>query len=167
MGRRKPARKVEFDDIVSSAFAESNRDALVIVLQIHLTLEALLIEMIELVGGPDENIPQRFPAKTDFLVKRQKMPEHLRKGFNHMNDFRNDVAHIFSFPLDLSKALELARNLEAHGIEFTDSVGHYSEETAAEYYGGLEGVLYEIGWSILHAAAFHLFEIGGRELWST
>lgn len=166
MDKRKPARKVEFDDIISDAFAGSNLDALGIVLQIHLTLEALLIEMIELVGRPDVKIPRTFPSKTEFLVKRRKIPDDLRKAFNQMNDFRNDIAHIFSYPLNLSKALELARTLQSHGIEFSDSVGHYSEETAAEYYGGLEGVLYELGWSVLHEAAMSLFEIGGRELWA-
>lgn len=165
MGQRKPARKVEFDDILAGAFIGRNLDALGIVLKIHLTLETLLIEMIELVGGPDVKIPRTFPGKTEFLVKRQKMPDGLRKAFDHMNGFRNDIAHIFSYPLDLSKALKLARTLESYGVEFTDSVGHYPEETATEYYGGLEGVLYEIGCSVLQEAATHLSEIGGRALW--
>lgn len=166
MSKRKPERLVQLNDVISEAFDNADLSAIASVLQIHLTLEALLIEMIETVDDALPKLPHTFPDKTEFLAKRQKLPAHLKEAFDHFNDFRNDIAHIFAFRLDLAKALELARNLQSLGVDFTDNAGHYSEEEAIEYYGGLEGILAEIGWCILAEASFQLQELGGRDIFS-
>lgn len=141
-------------------------EALGIVLQAHLTLEALLIEMCEIVKSEEQAVPLSFPGKTKFLAETQKLPFYLQEAFDHFNNFRNDVAHIFSFKLDLATALELARTLEDTGIDFSDSVGHLSQSDATKYYGGLEGVLAEIGWCVLFEASNNLVELGGRDIFS-
>ena len=83
-----------------------------------------------------------------------------------MNDFRNDFAHVFGHRVTVAEVLRLARDLEEFGIDFSDSAGHYSEADAMQYYGGLLGILSEVGWCFLYEAAFILMENGGRDIFS-
>ena len=86
--------------------------------------------------------------------------------FDKINEIRNDAAHIFGHQITISSALALARDLESLGVDFSDSMGHYSEEEAVEYYDGLRGILAEIGWCVLFHAATILQEAGGRDIFA-
>ncbi|MEF3367021.1 hypothetical protein V3H18_10800 [Methylocystis sp. 9N] len=161
---RKPSRDVQLDDIIAGQWIGVDSDALAIALKIHLALEAILIEMIRLFQPDDKIYKLSFPQKTEKLVQQGYILSADKSAFDRFNDFRNDFAHIFGHRVTLEYALALARDLEALGIDFSDSVGSYSEAEATEYYGGFFGVLEEIGWNILYHAAYNLRERGGRDI---
>lgn len=163
---RKPSRQVELDDIIAGQILGDDPEVIALVMKIHLALEALLIEMISTFRADEKIYRLPFPAKTELLEKEGIIGTGDRAAFDRLNDFRNDFAHIFDHRVTLLDALALARDLEANGVDFSDSVGHYSPEIAAEYYDGMLGVLNEVGWCILFHAAYCLSQVGGREIFS-
>ncbi|AYM60895.1 hypothetical protein [Agrobacterium fabrum] len=163
---RKPSRKVELDDIIAGQILGEDPDVIALVMKIHLALEALLIEMMRAFSTDDKIYKLSFPTKTEALEKHGLIGNTDRAAFDRFNDFRNDFAHIFAHQVTLAGVLCLARDLEAQGVDFSDSVGHYSEAQASEYYGGRLGVLEEVGWCILFHASHTLCEAGGRNIFS-
>lgn len=163
---RKPSRNVELDDIISGQILGDDPVVIALVMKIHLALEALLIEMILTFRTDDKIYKLNFPTKTEILEKQGLISSAGRAAFDRINDFRGDFAHIFAHRVTLADALALARDLEAQGVDFSDSVGHYSEAQADEDYGGLLGVLEEVGWCILFHASCVLSEAGGRDIFS-
>lgn len=163
---RKPSRAVELEDIISAHIIGDDPEIISTVLNTHLALEAILIEALGLLQAGDKKFYHTFPAKTSWLAAQGVIKEEDKAAFDRFNDFRNDLAHIFGHQITLADALALARDLEALGIDFSDSVGHYSEADASEYYDGIIGVLAEIGWCILFHAAHLLMEAGGRDIFS-
>lgn len=163
---RKPSRVVELEDIISSQIIGDDPEIISIVVKTHLALEAILIEALELLQAGKKAIQSSFPAKTEWLAAQNVIEVDDKKAFDHFNDFRNDLAHIFAHKVTLAEVLALARELEDFGVDFSDSVGLYSEDEANEYYDGIIGVLAEIGWCILFHAAWLLREAGGRDIFS-
>lgn len=163
---RKPSRNVELDDIITGQILGEDSDVIALVIKIHLALEALLIEMIRTFRTDDKIYKLHFPTKTETLEKQGLISSTDRAAFDRFNDFRGDLAHIFAHRVTLADALALARDLEAQGVDFSDSVGCYSEAQASEYYGGMLGVLEEVGWCILFHASHALSEAGGRNIFS-
>lgn len=163
---RKPSRAVELDDIISSQIIGDDPELIALVLKIHLALEAILIEFIRLTDPSDKVYKLSFPAKTSALLSNGAISAGDRAAFELVNDFRNDFAHIFGHSVTLAQTLEFARALERHGVDFSDSAGHYNEQQAIEYYGGTLGILAEAGWCILFHAAHLLMEAGGRDIFS-
>lgn len=161
---RKPSRAVELDDIISSEIIGDHPNVVAIILKTHLALEALLIEMIRMSRSDDKLYKLSFADKTNWLVANHVIDTTDKVAFDRFNDFRNDIAHIFGHTTSLGDVLKLACDLEADGIEFSDSAGHYSEVEAEEFYGGTEGILAEIGWCILAHAGFLLHQAGGRDI---
>jgi hypothetical protein len=161
---RKPSRKVELDDIISSQILGNDPDVIAMVMKIHLALETLMIEMISVFRTDDKIYKLSFPGKSKLLETQGIISINDKAALDRFNDFRNDFAHIFGHEVSLSDALALARDLEANGVEFSDSVGHYPEAVAKEYFDGMLGVLSEIGWCILFHATWLLREAGGREI---
>jgi len=161
---RRPSRQVELEDIISGQILGNDPDVIALVMKVHLALEALLIEMITTFRTDDKIYKLSFPGKTELLHKQGLISASDQAAYDRFNDFRNDFAHIFGHEVTLSDALELARDLEAHGVDFSDSVGHYAPAQAEEHYGGMLGVLSEIGWCILFHAAYGLSEAGGRDV---
>ena len=164
---RRPARDVTLDDIISGQILSDDPEVIALVMKIHLALEALLIETIRFFTTDEKIYKLSFPGKTKLLEKQRLIGARDRAAFDRLNDFRNDFAHIFGHRVTLADALALARDLEALGVDFTDSVGHYPEGTAALYYGGMSGVLEEVGWCILFHAAHSLSEAGGRYIFGS
>ena len=163
---RKPSRGVELDDIISNQIVGDNSAIIALVMKVHLALEAIIIEMIKTFDISQNVYRLTFPQKLSCLIERGVISHHDRLAFEAINDFRNDFAHIFGHKVTLPEGLELARRLEEFGIDFSDSIGHYSEEDATQYFGGLQGVLEEIGWCTLFHAAYLLNEAGGRDVMS-
>lgn len=163
---RKPSRSVELDDIISSQIIGDDPELIALALKIHLALEAILIEMLKTFDPSDKPYKLNFPGKTEALVGHGAISLDDQAAFDLFNDFRNDFAHIFGHSVSLSQTLALARALEAHGVDFSDSAGHYTDEQATEYYGGTIGILEEVGWCILFHAAHLLMEAGGRDIFS-
>ena len=161
---RKPSRQVQLDDIISEQILGDDPDVIALVMKIHLALEAILIELISRVRSDDKIFRLVFPAKTELLEKLGLIQTSDRAAFDRFNDFRNDFAHIFGHRVSLEDALALARDLEDCGIDFSDSVGHYSLADATRNYGGMLGVLEEVGWCILFHAGYLLVEAGGRSI---
>ena len=161
---RKPSRQVELDDIISGQILGDDPQVIALVMKIHLALEALLIEMISTFRTDDGIFRLSFPAKTKLLETHRVISASDRSAFDRLNDFRNDFAHIFGHQVALPDALALARDLEKHGVDFSDSVGRYSPDVADEYYDGMLGVLEEVGWCILFHGASCLSQIGGRDI---
>lgn len=164
MAKLKPARLVDLDDIISNQIIGDDPELIALVMRIHLALEALLIETIHTIDPGDRVYGLNFPQKTELLASTGLITAGAKQAFDAFNAFRNHFAHVFGHKVTLPELLSLARSLEQHGIDFSDSVGHYSPETASEYYGGSEGVLAEIGWCLLFDAAEYLREAGGREI---
>ncbi|MGX7742329.1 hypothetical protein [Rhodopseudomonas parapalustris] len=164
---RKPRRDVRLDDIITGQILGADSEVLALVLKIHLALEAILLEMMKMYRSDDGIYRLSFPHKTDELQRRGYILVIDKSALDRFNEFRNDFAHIFGHEVVLSDAMALARDLESSGIDFSDSVGRYTDDEATEYYGGLFGVLEEVGWCILSHAAFVLSERGGRDLFST
>lgn len=161
---RKPQRDVELDDIISNQIIGEDSEVIALVMKIHLALEAILIEAIRTFDADDKIYKLSFPAKAARLVTAGLATDRDRQAFEALNDFRNDFAHIFGHRVTLDEVLALARKLEALGVDFSDSAGHQTEDEAIQGYGGLLGVLEEIGWCILFHAAYLLSQAGGRDL---
>jgi len=160
---RKPRRDVELDDIISGQILSNDPEVIAIVMKIHLALEALMIEMISMFRTDDKIYNLSFPGKSELLKTQGVISDDDKAALDRFNDFRNDFAHIFGHEVSLGNALALARDLEAKGVELSDSVGHYPEPKAEEHFDGMLGVLSEIGWCILFHATWLLREAGGRE----
>ncbi|GGD81008.1 hypothetical protein [Rhizobium anhuiense] len=163
---RKPSRDVELDDIIAGQILGDDPDVIALAMKIHLALEALLIQILLTFRADDKIYKLHFPAKTEVLEKQGLISSADRAAFDRFNDFRGDFAHIFAHRVTLADALALARDLEAQGVDFSDSVGHYSEAQASEYYGGMLGVLEEVGWCILFHASRALSVARGRDIFS-
>jgi hypothetical protein len=163
---RKPRRDVELDDIIAGQILGDDPDVVALAMKMHLALEALLIEMILTFRTDDKIYKLHFPTKTEILEKQGLISSKDRAAFDRINDFRGDFAHIFAHRVTLADALALARDLEAFGVDFSDSVGRYSEAQANEYYDGILGVLEEVSWCILFHASQALSEAGGRDIFA-
>lgn len=163
---RKPGRTVELDDIIAGQILGDDPDVIALVMKIHLALEALLIETILTFRSDEKIYKLHFPTKTEILEQQGLITSAERAAFDRINEFRGDFAHIFAHRVTLADALSLARDLEALGVDFSDSVGHYSEAHAIENYGGMLGVLEEVGWCVLVHASQTLSEAGGRDIFS-
>lgn len=164
---RKPARDVNFDDILSGNFYGPEQASLIDpILRGHLTLEAILVEIIQTRLPGDRAWKWNFPTKTQYLIDNNMMPPGLKPAFDKINDLRNDFAHSFGHSVTPKYLLNMATELEEAGIDFSDSIGHYPEDTALEYYSGIEGILSEILWCVLFEAAFILGANGGRTLFA-
>ena len=163
---RSPLRLVELNDIISSEILRDGDEALALILRVHLALEALLIEALYLNAPPAIRIPRSFPDKTKELSEKQLLSGDDEIAFNRFNDFRNDVAHTFGHVVTIRMVLDLARHLEDLGVDFSDSVGRVSEQEALTEWGGVVGILAEIGWCLLFHAGWRLSEAGGRDIFS-
>jgi hypothetical protein len=163
---RKPSRLVELDDIISNQVLGDDPEVIALVMRMHLALEAILIEHLRSFRSDDKIYKLSFPAKTELLEREGRITSADKQAFDKLNDFRNDFAHIFGHRVGISETLKLARELESCGVDFSDSIGHYSENDAAAYYDGLLGVLAEVGWCVLFHAAYRLNESGGRDIFA-
>ena len=163
---RRAERLVELEDLLSSQFYGDSQPMVGVVLRTHLALEALLVELIGTTKFSEQAWKWSFPKKTDVLLAEGLISSNDKQAFDIYNDLRNDFAHIFAKSIELSEMLALARELENLGIDFSDSVGAYSEEQAGEYYDGMLGVAAEISWCILFHAAYILAASGGRDIFS-
>lgn len=161
---RKPSRQVDLNDIISGQILGDDPEVIVLVMKIHLSLEAILIEFISLKQSGDKIYRMPFPAKTEVLERLGLIQGSDREAFDRLNDFRNDFAHIFGHRVTLEDALALANDLESYGVDFSDSIGRYTAEEATVYYAGMIGVLEEVGWCILFHAGFLMFEARGRSI---
>lgn len=163
---RRASRRVELEDILSSRFFGEDDPLVGIVVRTHLALECMLVELIEMTDQTFPAWKRPFPEKTGKLLKEGVIRPADKNAFDAYNDLRNDFAHIFSHKVTLSEILASARKLESFGVDFSDSVGRYSEAEAEEYYDGEIGVMAEISWCILFHAAYLLGERGGRQIFS-
>ena len=163
---RRHSRLVELEDILSSSFFCEANTLLEPVLKTHLAIEACLVEMIQITCSDDMCWRWSFPQKTKWLRGGGYLSQSDKEALDLYNDLRNDFAHIFGHSVDLKQLLLLAKILENHGIEFSDSVGDYSEEKAIEYYDGPQGVAAEISWCILSHVTNLMRENGGRNVFS-
>ncbi|MBO6835959.1 MAG: hypothetical protein JJ878_13145 [Alphaproteobacteria bacterium] len=163
---RGPKRLVELEDIVWEAVLDSREPILDAVLHTHLALEALLIEMLEPGLNSRAALRASFPDKTKRLVNTKRITENQKIAYDRLNDARNDIAHTFGLSIDAEWLLQLARDLEAAGIDFSDSMGHYTVEEALEYHNGFRGLMAEICWCVLYDAGYTLMELGGRDIFS-
>lgn len=163
---RRPAREVELDDIVWQGVLDGADDAIDVLLKTHLALEAIVVEMLKPSQSCDGYLRWGFPQKTKFLEVSGIIEPSDKQAFDKLNDYRNDAAHIFGHRIAVADLLALACDLEALGVDFSDSLSQYTEDEAIEYYDGKRGILAEIGWCILFHAAFRLHESGGREIFS-
>lgn len=163
---RRASRMVELEDILSSNFFNDHNDLINPILKGHLALEAILVDLIKNFEASDKIWGWSFPAKTKFLLDKNMLSSSQKEAYDEFNNLRNDFAHIFGHEMTLKIILDLAKSLEAKGIDFSDSAGQYSEEQASEYYDGIEGVLAEVIWCVLFDAAHTLSQNGGRDLFS-
>jgi hypothetical protein len=108
---RKPAKTVTLQDIVWSAFEPDTESLLDPTLRGHLTIEALLIELIELRRRDDAIYRFSFPDKADFCAKNGLISKLQRDSLIEFNEWRNDFAHIFGHAPRFADIHGLARNL--------------------------------------------------------
>lgn len=105
------------------------------VLFYHLTLEALLIEIIR----RDPNAPTEkqlskfmFAKKADECLKLGKLSQELHSAVLALNRVRNQYAHELGFEISFDAALALAKTCGAAGVEFTDGVDGCTLDQAKE-----------------------------------
>ena len=163
---RKATRSIELEDIISTNFFGDNDMIIGVVLRSHLALEACIVELVQINKSDDAIWKKSFPHKTFYLVSNGHIGQSDKEAFDLYNDFRNDFAHIFDHKVGLEDVLALAVKLEKLGVDFSDSVGHYTPMEATEYYGGIEGVMAEIAWCILFHASYLLLKNGGRDIFA-
>lgn len=163
---RKAARSVTLQDMLEIVSDRKADQILSATLKGHLALEALLMELIELKSQDTKIWKWSFPQKTQFLFDEDIISTSLKEALDKVNDFRNDYAHIFGHESDVPSVLNLAKNLAAGGVEFTDNFESLPQETAVAWYGDELGLLAEIFKHLLLDTASILEEIGGRDLLS-
>lgn len=95
------------------------------VLFYHLTLEALLTEIIKRSpNAPTETKLRRltFAKKADECLRLGKLSAELHAAVMALNKVRNLYAHELGFEIKFDAALNLARACGEAGAEFTDGV---------------------------------------------
>ncbi|MDE0507190.1 MAG: hypothetical protein OXI17_00970 [Gammaproteobacteria bacterium] len=164
---RKAARLIELEDILSSSFFGEDDPLIGPILKTHLAIEACLVEMIQITRPDDTCWGWKFLKKTKWLRSQGVITQSDKEALDLYNDLRNDFAHIFGHSIDLKQLLIMAKNLENFGIEFSDSIGNYSQKKAVEDYDGSQGVVAEISWCILSHVTILMRENGGRDIFSS
>ncbi|MHB8283645.1 MAG: hypothetical protein ACYDD1_03120 [Caulobacteraceae bacterium] len=165
MPKLKAARPVGLDDIISSAFVDDG-SLLGPTLRGHLALQALLVELIQVRVPSDSAWDLNFPGHTQKAVDLGLLPPHLKPALDRFNRFRNTFAHVFGHAVAVEDVHALARELEGHGVDFSDSLGNRPLNDAVSNYGGDLGILQEILWCLCFEIAHALMEAGGRDLLS-
>jgi hypothetical protein len=163
---RRLARPVQLEDILSSAFQPNPASLLDPTLRGHLTIEALLIELIQLRRLDDKVYRMSFPDKAEHLAKEGLIHGGLRDALIAFNEWRNDFAHVFAHQARFADVHDLAAELEGYGVDFSGSVGSQPAVEASENYDGDKGVLAEILWCLGFEVAHALVEAGGRDLFA-
>jgi hypothetical protein len=105
------------------------------VLFYHLTLEALLTEVIK--RGPDAPTESKlrklmFAKKADECLRLGKLSPELHAAVLALNKVRNLYAHELGFEISFDAALELARVCGDAGADFTDGVDECTISEAKE-----------------------------------
>ncbi len=95
------------------------------VLFYHLTLEALLTEVIK--RGPNAPTDSKlkklmFAKKADECLRFGKLSPELHTAVLALNKVRNQYAHELGFEISFDAALKLAKVCGEAGAEFTDGV---------------------------------------------
>ncbi|WP_147458951.1 hypothetical protein [Pseudomonas coronafaciens] len=105
------------------------------VLFYHLTLEALMVEIIRRdPNGPGESKLKRlsFAKKAEECLGLEKISSELHAAVLALNKVRNQYAHRLGYEISFEAALALAKLCSAAGVEFTDDVDSCTVEQAKE-----------------------------------
>jgi hypothetical protein len=163
---KKPNRSVQLEDTLYGEIS-APRPWLSTTLVAHLTIEALIAELLHTV--PNSGDPwkaQGFAAKAHRAVQFELIDQNLLDALLRFNSFRNQCAHVFDFRPDLVAVVQLAADMDRHGVDFSDSPANYAPDKAGEYFGGVEGILAYIGGNLAFEMAHLLLERGGRDVFS-
>ncbi|PVZ08650.1 hypothetical protein SAMN05660463_04496 [Pseudomonas sp. URIL14HWK12:I9] len=103
------------------------------VLFYHLTLEALMVEIVRRdPNGTGESKLRRlsFAKKTDECLRLEKISSELHAAVLALNKVRNQYAHELGYEISFEAALALAKLCGAAGVEFTDDFDSCTVEQA-------------------------------------
>ncbi len=165
---RRPARSVTLDDIFSGILLnEDDPELITLVIKVHLALEAMLIELHQTKSSDKlEFLRLNFPHKTRRLVKMDLLAMEDKRAFDRINDFRNDVAHVWGHRVDFERVGLLARALAGDGVDFDNDLGDLSDEDIYEFNVAPFNVFEKIGVGVLLHAAVILADADGRDLFA-
>lgn len=131
---------------IENYFKESASSLLGEVLYYHLTLEALLTELIRSSGdAPSERILDRmtFKKKADECFRMGKLTSSMHGAVSELNKVRNRYAHELGYKITFEEVLALANQCGAAGVEFTDNVNGATKAQAQEMGYETLGLLHE------------------------
>ncbi|MDE1714908.1 hypothetical protein PWG14_20685 (plasmid) [Chromobacterium amazonense] len=103
------------------------------VLYYHLTLEALLTEIIKRERcGPSEQklIKMMFAKKAEECLKLEKITAKLYEALLALNKVRNHYAHQLDYEITFEATLALAKICGEAGVEFTDGINQCNIDQA-------------------------------------
>ena len=139
------------------------KDALVLILIGHLSIEYLLIEIIGLrYTNKEKAWKLNFPQKADKCVELDFISEDMAEGLKAYNSLRNDLAHILGYKFTFSDVFDLAGKVARAGFVFTDDTIWLDRKLAQEWYG-MNGVINEVTKNIYLDLALVLRENGGED----
>ncbi len=142
------------------------KDALILILTGHLSIEYLLIEIIGLRCTDKEKLWRwNFPKKVEKCVELDFISKGMAEGLNALNDVRNDFAHILGHKLTFDDAFDLVGKVARAGFIFTDDNIWDDRQLSQEWYG-IDGVIDEVVRNIYLDLAFILNENGGEDYMS-
>ena len=162
---RQAVRAVGLDDIIGNILHDDG-PLLALTLRAHLSLEALLVELINTVEPGDHVWKWNFPTKTDKAVQHGLVRSELKVALDRLNDFRNDFGHIFGHSVGLIQVHALAQDIGPLAFDAFEGVDLSSIEETAESYGGDLGILTELLWTLGFELASELMERGGRDVFA-
>jgi hypothetical protein len=105
------------------------------VLFYHLTLEALLTELIKRTPESPEGSKlngMMFAKKAALCAELGKLTPELHHALSKLNKVRNRYAHELGYEVSFEEALSVAETCGKAGVEFTDSVDSCSVAEAKE-----------------------------------
>lgn len=158
---RKPAKPPSIDFLLEN---HPQRDILIVILVGHLSIEYLLVAMIQLKYSYSDKIwGWSFPAKVDKCVEGNLITNLMGKTLKSINDLRNDYAHILGHRLKFDDVFTIAVHAANAGFEFSDDTLWKDRQLSKKWYG-LNGIVNELFKNVYIDLGFILLENGGPDL---
>ncbi|QDU32885.1 hypothetical protein KS4_09240 [Poriferisphaera corsica] len=137
---RKAKIKPQFDMWLNQ---NPQRDLIVTILVGHLTIEAMLVELLQIKNHGETPWKWPFPKKVERCRDYDFVTDDFMNALIQFNNLRNDYSHILGHEITFNDAFTLIQYFASAKIDFSDDTIHLDKSKSEEWYG-TEGVIIEI-----------------------